>query len=307
MRTLPGRLDYETIDASALRSHRLSHSVRDGSTTVLIAMAAVLSKLKKASRILLAQGPGAFLSQARISMFYYLDEAGRKHGMWPSSFFNSSKTHQVPARRQNVFENIYDGNKWGSSESLSGPGSEIAYSATYRSELSDFIMQYNIKSIFDAPCGDLNWFGGVLEETPVAYIGGDISNTAISVARARHPNLDLRIFDICEDAFPETDIWHCRDCLFHLSYMDIQKAFRNFLKSNSRFCLLTTHHSRLLRNHDIATGDYRFLDLRLKPFMAPPATCYLTDYRKGIDFPRYVGLWKREDVQMMLSHLERAS
>jgi hypothetical protein len=55
-----------------------------------------------------------------------------------------------------------------------------------------------------------------------------------------HPGLVFIHFDITRDPFPASDVWHCRDCLFHLSFLDIAKALTNFQASAIPYALLTS-------------------------------------------------------------------
>lgn len=204
--------------------------------------------------------------------------------------------------RSEVFDTVYLKNFWGSDQSRSGSGSERAYTEPYRNALQNLMKHRGFNSIFDAPCGDLNWMGDLVAANSWSYAGGDISRHVIDEVRLKHPGVSVSVFDICEDPFPEVDVWHCRDCLFHLPFADIRKAFENFARSTIPFALLTTHKARLLhKNLDVEAGGFRFLDLERAPIGLPPAAEYLQDHRKGMDFPRYVGLWTREDIAKSLS------
>jgi hypothetical protein len=150
--------------------------------------------------------------------------------------------------------------------------------------------------MFDAPCGDLNWILAVVEQTGVTYKGGDIAKQAIELAKQRAPAADVVRFDITSDDFPHVDIWHCRDCLFHLSFEMIEAAMKRFLASGTPFALITTHRALYLRNKDVVPGGFRYLDLRRDPIGLPAALAYLKDFRLGRDFPRYVALWSREQI-----------
>lgn len=206
-------------------------------------------------------------------------------------------------QREDAFEAIYQQNLWGSEQSHSGHGSELDYTSRYRNALSQLIQKRGITSLFDAPCGDLNWMQHVIAQTGIAYSGGDISASVIAATKAKHPSLDLRQFDICRDAFPKADLFHCRDCLFHLPFADIQLALANFAASDIPFALITTHKARLLhKNLDIKVGGFRLLDVQRAPINLPPALEYLPDYRMGRDFPRYMGLWSREMITQALNH-----
>ena len=215
---------------------------------------------------------------------------------FPRGFSNATASGD----RQTAFDSIYKSNGWNSEESLSGPGSEAARTSHYAHELRTQLDRLGVKTVFDAPCGDLNWILSAVRN--VGYLGGDIAPTLIKDLQRTYPDLDLRVFDICTDAFPKADVWHCRDCLFHLPFADIRSAFRNFLRSDIRYALLTTHRSRAFhRNVDVPVGGWRYLDLELNPFSLPKPKAYLRDYRVGLDFPRYVGLWSREQIKSTLS------
>jgi hypothetical protein len=195
-----------------------------------------------------------------------------------------------------MFDQIYHENMWGSGESRSGLGSEKSYAAEFVDRLSQCLREIDAHSLFDAPCGDLNWIEPILEPG-LRYSGGDISAALINSLRPRHPGLDLRQFDICQDPFPQSDVWLCRDCLFHLPFAGIRQALANFSRSEIPWALITTHRGRLLRNLDVEAGGFRYLDLERAPINLPPPERYLKDYRVGRDFPRYVGLWRRETIK----------
>jgi hypothetical protein len=195
------------------------------------------------------------------------------------------------------FDSIARENTWGSVESLSGPGSEVKQSATYRGQLAKLLPRF--KSMFDAPCGDMNWMRLVLDEVDIAYTGGDISPYIIELNRVRYPELTFEVFDISRDRFPKVDLWHCRDCLFHLSNDVIWATLKNFACSDIHYALITTHRG-VLKNVDIETGGWRYLSLTRPPFNLPEPELALRDYRFG-EFPRFLGLWKRETIRSALS------
>lgn len=225
-----------------------------------------------------------------------LNRAGHRFGIKPFPVaFENGMPAQLSSDTQSVFNAIHDSNYWGSTESLSGGGSEVLRTAEYRRQLVDAIKHFGIRSIFDAPCGDLNWMRLVLDQVDVRYIGGDIADQALAAARQRRPDLDLRHFDVCSDPFPKADLWHCRDSLFHLSFYDIWRALRRMFESECTYAAITTHRARLLRNIDIETGGWRLLDMERSPWRFTKPLVYLKDYLPG-EFPRYVGIWRIADL-----------
>ena len=67
---------------------------------------------------------------------------------------------------------------------------------------------------------------------------------------------------------PEVDLVFCRDSIQHLSNENIKKALNNIKRNGSKY-LLVTSYSKTWRNHDIYDGDYRPLNLSIKPFCLP--------------------------------------
>lgn len=194
-----------------------------------------------------------------------------------------------------VFNAVYEANYWESPESKSGPGSEQQTTTRYVPQLIQAIRDLGIRSMFDAPCGDLNWMSDIIDKTGVAYIGGDVADEAVATARSRRPDLDIRHFDICSDDFPAADIWHCRDTFFHLSIDDIQRALAKARSAKISYAAITTHRARYLANLDIKTGGFRLLDLERPPFNFPKPLRYLRDYPAG-QFPRFVAIWRMADL-----------
>lgn len=229
------------------------------------------------------------------------DRITRPFGLSLISFSHLGAIPPAPreSSSRSKFDQIATANLWGSPESLSGSGSEVARTSRYRQALVRTIWGECFGTLFDAPCGDLNWMPLVLEEVDVDYIGGDISPALVERNRQRYPNLKFVEFDITSDPFPKADVWHCRDCLFHLSYRDIELALRNFAASDIPYALITSH-SGMIRNVDVESGGWRYIDLRGPPFNLPAPREWLADYQFG-DLPRFVGLWSRDQIKLALS------
>lgn len=167
------------------------------------------------------------------------------------------------------FSEIYKNNLWSSSESLSGEGSEVAYTEPLRKWLVSNILKLKVKDFVDAPCGDYNWMRLVTPKVDINYIGLDIVDSLISKNKLEYgsPGVDFRIANICEDALPACDIIMVRDCLFHLSYDDINNFLNNLARTDYRYLLTTTHKvEREFKNSNIITGDFRIIDLFSEPF-----------------------------------------
>ncbi len=201
--------------------------------------------------------------------------------------------------RKGAFEHIFRSRYWGNEESVSGPGSSLAQTAAIRAELPKIVQRYAIRSLFDAPCGDLYWMSRILGEMGIRYVGGDIVPEVIELARSRtdYANAHFVEFDIADQSFPDCDVWLCRDVLFHLPYSAIRKALDNFMRSNIKYLLVTTHTREDVTNRNLVTGDFRELDLFKAPFGFPAEKVL---YRFA-DFiaphpPRDMVMFAREDL-----------
>jgi 2-polyprenyl-3-methyl-5-hydroxy-6-metoxy-1,4-benzoquinol methylase len=174
--------------------------------------------------------------------------------------FRNMKTNEV-------FTEIYKSNHWSSSESLSGKGSEIIQTSTLINELNKLIIDFNITSILDIPCGDFNWMQKVSLEN-IDYLGADIVEELINEMKIKYEQtekLQFKVLNLISDPLPKRDLIIVRDCLVHLSNVDIKNAIEN-LKSSGSTYLLTTTFINHKRNHDIVTGNWRAINLQEKPY-----------------------------------------
>ncbi len=175
---------------------------------------------------------------------------------------NRAMQSGMPAK---IFSEIYKiRGYWGSTDSASGPGSTLAYTANLRRHLPQLFKDFNITSVYDAPCGDFNWMRHVIEKTSITYHGADIVPAIVDKLQRRYATsrVSFRCADITLNKFPKVDLWFCRDCLFHLSNRDIILALQNFLASGTPLILTTTHLSAAVsENADIRTGGFRLIDL----------------------------------------------
>ena len=176
------------------------------------------------------------------------------------------------------FTEIYKNNLWSSKESVSGEGSEVAQTELIRNWLIKNIIKLNVKIFVDAPCGDYNWMKIVVPQVDFNYIGIDIVDSVINKNKLQYGSskVNFRKGNICEDLLPDCDIIMVRDCLFHLSFQDINKFLINISRTNYKYLLTSTHIvEQDFKNSDIVTGDFRLIDLFSNPFNFDPK--HLTD------------------------------
>jgi len=206
------------------------------------------------------------------------------------------------ANRKKIFTAIWKNNYWLDNESQSGPGSTLSYTKNIRRKLPRLFDAYNIKSIFDAPCGDFNWMRDVLRKYNCYYFGADIVKELIVNNQQRYSNkrINFHVLDITEDIFPNTDLWLCRDAFFHFSNEDILKSLKIFCNSEIKYLLVTNNITSFdHQNINIKTGGWRLLNLELSPFNFPKPIVFLEDYIDGFA-PRILALYTRAQIQETL-------
>jgi hypothetical protein len=197
------------------------------------------------------------------------------------------------------FTRIYLKNSWGSSESLSGGGSDAAQTAQLRFELPLILEDLKVKTLLDLPCGDLNWMKSV-DLGSISYTGADIVPQLIS-------DLEMRFSDsgrkfICLDATRENpgryDAIFCRDMLVHLSHRDIIRALNNFKNSGSKY-LLTTHFNDPRPFQDLGKLGWRPINFTLEPFSFPSPIRLLDELCTESDgefADKSIAVWRLDDL-----------
>jgi hypothetical protein len=199
---------------------------------------------------------------------------------------------------ENVFQNIFNTNGWTSDESISGPGSTLEQTKIIREEILNLIDKFKIKSIMDAPCGDLNWMKHLFKNesmNDVKYFGVDIIPDIIenNIKRYSSSNISFKKMNICEDVLPKCDLILCRDCLVHFNTTSILNTIKNFKKSQSTY-LLTTTFSNRRNNKNLQTGSWQPLNLRAEPFNFPAPILSIIERcteNNGIYSDKSLALW----------------
>ena len=171
---------------------------------------------------------------------------------------------------EDVFSFIYEKNLWGGKESASGRGSSYKQTKILITEILKLIKKYRIKSILDIPCGDFNWMQNVVNDD-LKYIGGDIVGPIVRKNQRQYKKNNIKFIKInlITDSLPAADLLICRDCFVHFSYEDIKKSLINIRKQKIKYLLVTTFTERT-RNRNILTGDWRPLNMEIKPFYLRP-------------------------------------
>jgi hypothetical protein len=184
--------------------------------------------------------------------------------------------------------------------SASGRGSDLGY-ATQNSLaiVKQTIYNYNVKSMIDVPCGDVNWiFDSFLTDSLPLYVGLDIAGDVIGINQRRfahHRNKQFHFWDVTSCALPKFhntssseeqvfDLIHVRDVIQHMSLDQGIQFFCNVFKAGPNVLITTSYPSS--KNNNIAEGRWYGNNLLLEPFTFPHVNCT----------PSHIGLEMEHDV-----------
>jgi len=213
------------------------------------------------------------------------------------SLVGSSQTSEVGQFFIQGYSDALAG-KFGSFESVSGPGSSLKQTQFLRSWFPSLIKQLNITSILDAPCGDFNWMQ-CADLGNCSYIGVDVVPLLIEKNNNlyRSASRTFTCADLITDTLPYADLIIARDFLVHLSNANIWKAIANFKRSGAKYLLTTTFINRA--NYDISSGDWRPLCLRQAPFNFPEPILIICEHcteQGGVYADKSMGLWNLSEI-----------
>lgn len=203
--------------------------------------------------------------------------------------------------QKEVFTQIYDQKLWvlpsRDTYTADGPASTEYYTQSLRSQLVPFLKKWKVKSMLDASCGEYNWMR-LVDLGNIKYIGGDIVAEKINILKKEFPNKEWLELDIINDPLPKADLWMCRDTLFHFPIDAVKKTFQNFLKSDIKYILTTSHPSHSYnKNEDIVHfGGWFGINLFMEPFNFPQPLDIIDDSHP--QFPdKKLFLYKRTDLK----------
>lgn len=194
---------------------------------------------------------------------------------------------------QDRFTEVFVGGEWSVDGTLDGLGSGLTYTETIRNTLPPLLKKWNIKSMLDASCGQFHWMRHV-DLGDIRYIGGDIVEQKIEINRAAFPDKEWMVLDIIEDTLPKVDLWMCRDTIFHFPWEAVKATFKNFVRSDIKY-LLVSHHPDL-DNKDIFFSDFNNLSLTKLPFNFPEPLDMIDDSGSNYHIKRFMYLYAREDM-----------
>ena len=179
-----------------------------------------------------------------------------------------------------------------STESLSGPGSTVDVTKVLRARLVDMLQRLGVRSLVDAPCGDMNWMRH-LNYPFEKFIGVDVSPFLVEKLRAQEfpPQYHFQVGNIATDILPTADAIFCRDCLVHLPFDAILRVRELWKAAGYRFMLATTFVQKT-ENEDIPFGSWRPLNMQLAPFnWGNPLAVIIEEYKEPPHEDKAIGVW----------------
>jgi hypothetical protein len=214
-------------------------------------------------------------------------------------YFEKLASRGETSSADGIFRDIYRRNHWAGSVSPSGPGASPDQTSQLRLALPALVQRMAVETLLDLPCGDYSWMRQV-DLGVRSYIGADLLAELVEPLQVTYTSASRRflVLDLTRDPLPKADLLVCRDCLVHLSFADCRRALRNLLRSDIRY-LLTTTFSECEVNEEIATGDWRPLNLEREPFAFPRPAELLNERcteAGGAFADKSLGLWRTADL-----------
>ncbi|MGX4733126.1 class I SAM-dependent methyltransferase [Kitasatospora griseola] len=203
----------------------------------------------------------------------------------PTNYQTASEAWPKPTRpAETLFSEVYRTNHWGSTESVSGPGSELRQTEAVRTAVASVFARYRIRSVTDVGCGDANWIRGVDGFDRLdTYLGLDVVGDLVRLNQERYGTgaVSFRQADLSRDEIPAADLVIARDCLVHLTHHEVLAFISRVAVGESKYLLATTY-AGLPENRDTADTHWRPLNLQAAPFHLPePIEHFDTDFTDG--------------------------
>lgn len=197
--------------------------------------------------------------------------------------------------RSAAFVAIYKLRYWGKGkgeDSVSGSGSNLDATRLVRPALEQLVRELDLRSILDAPCGDLFWIREVNLGT-AKYTGADIVPPLIKANQKQYPDRRFVVLDLVTDRIEPFDLILCRDCMVHLPCADVARALANISASGSKYLLATTFPD-VQENTDLERpGQWRAINLQRPPFNLPPPERMINEgVRDPAHASKSLGLWR---------------
>jgi hypothetical protein len=196
---------------------------------------------------------------------------------------------------KSVFTKIWKSGQWvkgGNIETRCGCGSTLESTLVVSKLLVKIIGEYNIRTITDAACGDLNWISQIDLKID-RYLGYDVVDEMIknNIKKYKNDVFDFKCEDVIGADLPTSDLIISRYCFQHWRMSDTIMAIKNFQKSQSTYLLATSHS-----DVDINRNE-KWVDLKKSPFNFPEPLISVKENNNFQDRLSNICLWKLSDIK----------
>jgi len=171
---------------------------------------------------------------------------------------------------KDVFNATAQSNTWGSLETVSGRGSELAVTASVRECLGHWITKYNIEVLVDCPCGDANWQGHIPGIEKIQYHGYDIAELPLERARRKNAKTSMTFQHLdLSSTVPHVrgDLILVRDVIQHLPLDKGSRMLQNAKASGAKYIAVTSFTDGM--NTGTVPGGFYKNNVHLHPFSMP--------------------------------------
>ena len=189
-------------------------------------------------------------------------------------------------------EDFYSNANWPPKErkSASGEGSHLGHATNSSLDvIRKTIERYNVTTMIDLPCGDVNWiFDSWETDSLELYIGLDVVSAVIARNKERLKHHFNKIFEhwdgttcplpkykrFSDGQIKTADLVHSRDVIQHLSQEQGVKFLCGVMTSGARVLIATSYPGG--RNPNIKAGEWTAVNLHLPPYDIPRGDCVAT-------------------------------
>ena len=205
--------------------------------------------------------------------------------------------------KKKIFTSIYKSQHWVQGQnklsnqniSVSGHGSNLGTDQFYnlKDNLNKILVNYNISSILDMPCGDFLWMNEILKDKKIKYIGVDIVDDLIQKNISKYQNDEtIFIVDDIVDYFHKdmVDLVLIRDLFIHINNKDISTILKNLKNFNFKYLAVNSYSNS--NNTDVITGQHRKVNLLIEPFNLPKPVYFFKDYEND----KFVYLYEKKQI-----------
>jgi len=157
------------------------------------------------------------------------------------------------------FTDVYEQNLWGGNESKSGTGSEGSFAEQKINLIQDIIKEYDIQSIIDIGCGDLNWMKTILENPKINYTGIDVVETLLNDNKNKAPEHRFELLDF--NKIYKADLLIIFDVFGHQLHDEVIEMIKYINKLDVKYVLVTNRINNNTLQYNVNKTRYEGINV----------------------------------------------